>query len=223
VALLSKSCSTPLNHRAQLKSSRAWSKLEHAMTQPVRRPMTLADFYAIPEETRFHELIAGELIQKASPSGEHGDAQAGVVAALRSPFQRKPGGGGPGGWWIATEVEVLLQSDEIVRPDVLGWRRETCPERPTGTPVRVRPDWLCEVISPSRAKDDTVRKLRLYHRVAIGHYWIVDPRDATLTVMRWSRDGYVTVLVAERAEVVRAEPFEAVELSVGTLFGEDPA
>jgi Uma2 family endonuclease len=117
------------------------------------------------------------------------------VAALRSPFQRKPGGGGPGGWWIATEVEVLLQGDEVVRPDVLGWRRETCPERPTGTPVRVRPDWICEVISPTRAKDDTVRKLRLYHHVAIGHYWIVDPRDATL----------------------------AVELSVGTLFGEDPA
>jgi len=42
-------------------------------------------------------------------------------------------------------------------------------------------------------------------------------------VMRWSREGYVTVLVAERAEVVRAEPFEAVELGVGTLFGEDPA
>jgi Uma2 family endonuclease len=145
------------------------------------------------------------------------------VAALRSPFQRKPGGGGPGGWWIATEVEVLLQSDEVVRPDVLGWRRESCPERPTGTPVRVRPDWICEVISPTRAKDDTVRKLRLYHHVAIGHYWIVDPRDATLTVMRWSREGYVTVLVAERSEVVRAEPFEAVELSVGTLFGEDPA
>jgi hypothetical protein len=138
--------------------------------------------------------------------------------------------------------------------------------------VRVLPDWICEVISPTRAKDDTARKLRLYHRLAIGHYWIVDPRDATLTVMRWSREGYVTllgetrsprrvstdvkegtsaecpivpgstcpspaqrgrgepgtnlgheVLVAERAGIVRAGPFEAVELSVGTLFGEDPA
>lgn len=193
------------------------------MTQPVRTPATLADFWAIPEGARFHELIAGELIPKAAPSGEHGDAQAGVVAALRSPFQRKPGGGGPGGWWIATEVEVLLQSGDVVRPDVLGWRRENCPERPTGTPVRVRPDWICEVVSPSHAKDDTVRKLRLYHRVAIAHYWIVDPRDATLSVMRWSQAGYVTVLVADRSELVRAEPFEAVELEVATLFGEDPA
>ncbi|HEY4188481.1 MAG TPA: hypothetical protein VGP07_25625 [Polyangia bacterium] len=55
------------------------------------------------------------------------------------------------------------------------------------------------------------------------HYWIVDPRDSTLTVMRWTEDGFVTLLRAERGEVVLAEPFESVELVVGTLFGDDPA
>jgi hypothetical protein len=39
--------------------------------------------------------------------------------------------------------------------------------------------------------------------------------------MRWSTDGYVTVLRSERGETVRAEPFDAIELVVGTLFGED--
>ena len=144
------------------------------------------------------------------------------MGAIRSPFQRKPGGGGLGGWWIATEVEVLLETGDVVRPDVLGWRHEGCPERPTGIPVKLRPDWICEVVSPGNAKDDTVKKLRLYHQVAIAHYWIVDPRDATLTVMRWSRDGYVTLRRAERAEIVRAEPFQAIELAVGTSFGDDP-
>lgn len=192
------------------------------MSQPVRRGATLDDFWAIPEHERFHELIAGELTQKAAPSGEHGDAQAGVVAAVRPSFQRQRGGGGPGGWWILTDVELWLETTDVVRPDIVGWRREHCPERPTGTPVRVRPDWICEVVSPSNATDDTVKKLRLYHRVAIPHYWVVDPRDATLTVMRWSADGYVTLLRAERAEIVRAEPFQAIELAVGTLFGDDP-
>lgn len=192
------------------------------MSQSARGRATLDDFWAIPEGERFHELIGGELTQKAAPSGEHGDAQAGVVGALRPSFQRKPGGGGPGGWWIATEVEVLLEASEVVRPDVVGWRRDHCPERPTGIPVKVRPDWICEVVSPTNAKDDTVKKLRLYHQVAIPHYWIVDPREATLTAMRWSRDGYVTLMRAERHEVVRAEPFQAIELAVGTLFGDDP-
>jgi Uma2 family endonuclease len=192
------------------------------MSGSVRRQATQADFWAIPEGQRFHELIDGMLIEKAAPSGEHGVAQAGVVGLVQPAFQRKSGRGGPGGWWNATEVEVLLSSGEIVRPDVVGWRRERCPERPTGTPIELRPDWTCEVVSASHASDDTVKKLRAYHREAIPHYWIVDPRDVTLTVMRWSEAGYVTLLRAERGEVVRAEPFEAIELAVGTLFGDDP-
>lgn len=182
------------------------------MGQSARRKATSADF---------HELIGGELIEKAAPSGEHGDAQAGIVGAVRIPFHRGTGRGGPGGWWIATDVEVQLGT-EIARPDVVGWRRDRCPERPTGFPILSRPDWICEVISPTNATDDTIKKLRLYHAVSIGHYWLVDPRDCTLTVMRWSADGYVTRLRAERGEVVRAEPFEAIEIAIGTLFGDDP-
>lgn len=192
------------------------------MSQSARRGATLDDFWALPERERFHELIAGELVEKAAPSGEHGSAQSAVVGALHGPFQRQSGRGGPGGWWIATEVEVMFDSREIVRPDVVGWRRERCPARPTGIPVTVKPDWICEVISASNATDDTVKKLRLFQRLSIPHYWLIDPRDATLTVMRWSADGYVTLLRAERGEIVRAEPFEAIEISVGVLFGDDP-
>ncbi len=67
-----------------------------------------------------------------------------------------------------------------------------------------------------------MKKLRLYHGVAIPYYWIVDPSDETLTVLRWTSDGYVTRLRAERSEIVRPEPFEEIELSVGPLFGDDP-
>lgn len=82
------------------------------------------------------------------------------------------------------------------------------------------------VSSVSNANDDTIKKLRLYHRVyhcvAAPYYWIADPRDSTLTVMRWHPDGNVTLQRVERGEVVRAEPFEVVEIALGTLFGDDP-
>jgi Uma2 family endonuclease len=35
------------------------------------------------------------------------------------------------------------------------------------------------IFRSSIATVDTVKKLRLYHRVAIPHYWLGDPRDAT--------------------------------------------
>ena len=119
-------------------------------------------------------------------------------------------------------VDVQLR-ETIVRPDVAGWRRETTPARPTGSPVTTLPDWICEVVSPGDPTRDTVKKLRLYHHHEIKHYWLVDPRDATLTVMRHSPDGYTTVLRAERGETVHAEPFADVPLEVGTLFGDDPS
>lgn len=191
------------------------------MTSNAARGAKLADFLAIPPEQRFHELLDGEIVEKATPTGEHGAAQAGVAGAILPSYQRRGGSGGPGGWWIATEVELVLAS-EIVRPDVLGWQRERVPVRPIGSPVSDRPDWICEVVSPRNANNDTVKKLRLYHLAVVSNYWLVDPRDATLTVLRWSEAGYITVLRAERGETVRPEPFDAIELAVGTLFGDDP-
>jgi len=44
---------------------------------------------------------------------------------------------------------------------------------------------------------------------------------AILLVHRWSRDGYIVVQRAAAGEVVRAEPFEAIELRVGVMFGDD--
>lgn len=183
---------------------------------------TAADLLLLPEEQRFHEVIGGELVRKASPTGEHGAAQAALASLLFSPFNRRPGGPAPGGWWIETEVEVELEPHEVYRPDLVGFRRERVPERPRGTPLCLLPDWVCEILSPGNARHDTVRKMRVYQRCRIPHYWIVDPRDETLSVYRWSAEGYVTLLVAERGERVRAEPFAAVELAVGVLFGDDP-
>ncbi len=169
-----------------------------------------------------YEVHAGELVQKAEPSAEHADAQGALTETLRGRFHGPPGGPkGPGGWWILVEVDVELEEHEVFRPDLVGWRRDRVAERPSGRPVRLRPDWVCEVLSPSNARIDLVRKLDVYRRSGIPHYWIVDPTTETLTVHRLTPDGYLIALRAERGQVVRAEPFDAVELRVGALFGDE--
>ena len=92
---------------------------------------------------------------------------------------------------------------------------------PAEGPIQVRPDWVCEILSRSNARNDLVKKKRVYHRCRVGHYWVVDPANETLAVHRWSDAGYIEVLVAQRGERVRPEPFEAIEFSVGALFGDD--
>ena len=169
------------------------------------------------------EVIAGDIHQKAAPSAEHGDAQGALAAILRSRFHRRGGGRHPGGWWILTEVEIELETHDVYVPDLAGWRRDRVSQRPTGRPVRERPDWVCEVLSPSTARHDQVAKQRTFHRCGVGHYWIVDPEREVLVVQRWSADGYLVVITAGKGETVRAEPFAEAELTVGELFGDDPA
>jgi Uma2 family endonuclease len=168
------------------------------------------------------EVIHGAIVYKAEPSAEHGDAQLGLGSAIRSRFHGPTGGPrGPGGWWILSEVDVELEKHEVYRPDLVGWRRDRVAERPRGRPVRVRPDWVCEVLSASNAQPDLVEKFEVYRRVAIPHYWIIDPATETLTVHRWTAEGYLIALRATRGSTVRAEPFEAIELAIGTLCGDD--
>jgi Uma2 family endonuclease len=190
-----------------------------AAASPLRHAVA-ADLARLPEAMRA-EIIDGEIVEKAAPSAEHADAQGGAIAFLRGPYHRRPGGGQPGGWWILPECEIELSAHQVYRPDISGWRRDRMPERPTGRPVALRPDWICEVISPSNASNDLVKKLRVYHQSHVDHYWIVDPHNATLTVLRWAAEGYVVALTAGRTDRVRAEPFVEVELPVGALFGDE--
>lgn len=190
-----------------------------AFARKLDRPGTLQDLLAIPESERRHELIAGAIVEKGAASAEHGEAQFNL-SSLLGPYRKRSGGDGPGGWWFATEVEVQFDEENTFRPDAAGWRRERVPERPRGTPVTVRPNWVCEILSTNR-RHDLIRKKRGYHKHDVPHYWIIDPEEQTLAVYRWTRDGYTELACAERGEVVRAEPFEAIALSIGALFGED--
>lgn len=192
------------------------------MAAPAKRSgqRTVADWLAQPEEARL-ELIDGELVEKAAPTVAHGRSQRSLGAAVGAAYDRKLGGPGrPGGWWIATEVDILLVGQGF-RPDIAGWRRERLPVLPSARPVEVRPDWICEIVSSSNRATDTVVKLRRYHQAGVPHYWILDDVDRTLTVHRHAPDGYLVVLRATADEKIRAEPFDAVELAVGVLLGDD--
>jgi Uma2 family endonuclease len=185
-------------------------------------PATVADLLAIPEQDRFHEVIGGELVRKAMPSPQHGSSQANLAGRLVGPYGRPPGGGRPGGWRFMTETEVVFAADEIYRPDIAGWRRERLPVVPRESPLTVRPDWVCEITSPSNERNDIIKKMLTHQRSGVPHYWLVDPILEALVVYRWTDQGYLLVQSAQREERIRAEPFDAAVLSVrGLLDGEE--
>lgn len=193
------------------------------MSDPARNKATLEDLAALRDRGMAVELIDGEIVHKALPKPEHGDAQV-TLSALLYPFKRVGGPrGGPGGWWIMSEVELAYQkTDEAYRHDLVGFRQDRVSTRPTGVPVRERADWVCEILSPSTARYDVVQKQRTLHAHGVPHYWLINPEHETLVVLRYGPDAYVNVLNATVGDVVRAEPFDEMELDISELFGHEP-
>ncbi len=189
------------------------------MAAPSRKLATIDDLVARGDPDRL-EIIGGEIVEKALPSPGHSLAEIKLGVAV-DPFNRRPGSRGPGGWWIFTEIHVEYPRGELYCHDVAGWRRERMAARPEAWPVRFRPDWVCEIVSPKHEKHDLVDKPRVLHAAEVPHYWILDPEERILLVHRWSPDGYTVVQRATAGETVRAEPFEAIEICVGVLFGDE--
>jgi Uma2 family endonuclease len=184
------------------------------MGLPSRKPATYADVLAAPPNL-VAQVVDGELITMPRPAPPHAVAASALGEELGPPFKR--GRGGPGGWLLLFEPELCLGPDVLV-PDLGGWRKERIPVVARTGPFTVAPDWVCEVLSPSSARIDRIRKLPIYARSGVQHAWIVDPELQTLEVFR--RDGTTWTLLGafEGSDRVRAEPFEVFELELGLLW-----
>lgn len=188
------------------------------MSEPVRKGAGYADVLAAPEHV-VAEVIEGDLYYSPRPDGRHAVAASVLGADLLDAFMR--GRSGPGGWILIDEPELHLGRD-IVVPDIAGWRTSRMAEVPDAAYFTLRPDFVCEVLSPSTARVDRVKKLRIYAREEVEHAWLVDPVERTLEVFRRENAFWVLAGVFSGDEQIRAEPFEAVPLELGVLWAFSP-
>ncbi len=181
-----------------------------------RKPATYADLEALPPHV-VGELIAGELHVSPRPAAPHTVASSRLGGKLSTRFDW--GDGGPGGWIILDEPELHFGEDVLV-PDLAGWRRERMPRPPRTAAFTLAPDWLCEVSSPSTAALDRGAKLPVYAREGVRHVWLVDPEARTLEVLRLEGARYMLLVTHTGLARVCVEPFEAIELELAFLWGE---
>jgi Uma2 family endonuclease len=165
-------------------------------------------------ENLIAEIIDGELVTSPRPASPHALAASAIGSRLFDRFNRPPNGAdAPGGWWILDEPELHL-GDDVLVPDVAGWRRERLPVMENIVGFKVAPDWVCEVISPSTGRIDRSRKMRIYARERVGHLWLVDPTPRTLEVYRLEGASWVVAGVHAGDETLRIEPFEAIDVDM---------
>lgn len=172
---------------------------------------------ALPDN-QVGEIINGTLHANPRPSGPHGRAASVLGMLVGNPFDI--GSGGPGGWWIIFEPELHF-TEQVLVPDIAGWRHETLPVIPQDHRFTVAPDWVCEVLSPSTGKTDRVEKMPIYADAGVQFLWLADPAIQTLETYRLVDSRWMLTGSYKDGDTLTAEPFEVVEIDLANLWRVD--
>ncbi|MDZ4843371.1 MAG: Uma2 family endonuclease [Hyphomicrobium aestuarii] len=182
---------------------------------------TYADYLGWPEDVRY-ELIDGvAYLISPGPDLAHQDVAGEIYYQLRQALEDRPFRA-----YIAP-LDVRLPKvgerdeliDTVVQPDVMV----VCQiERLDRRGVRGAPDFVVEVLSPSTASHDQVRKLGVYERAGVREYWLVHPTDRVLTVYRLGADGFGKADVQELAGTTDVGVLPGVSITWDALLARLP-
>lgn len=195
------------------------STAEHYMAMPAQlirdRPWTVDEVRALrnssDDGTRY-ELVDGELLVTPSPSGRHQIAVGLLYIALHQYAKRERIG-------VAAFAprDVDLTPAETTQPDVFVAPLEDA-RIFRGTIPLARLILAAEVISPSSARGDRVKKRAYYQRGGVSEYWVVD-LDARV-FERWRPGDERPEIIADRVRWFPAGAAEPFVLELQPYFAE---
>jgi Uma2 family endonuclease len=113
-------------------------------------------------------------------------------------------------------LRVQLWDGKIREPDLVFLADANDPRRQadywTGA------DLIVEVIRPDDPNRDLITKRREYAQAGIPEYWIVDPRQETLTVLALDGDSYTAHGPFQRGETATSITYPDLAVAVSTVF-----
>lgn len=194
-----------------------------SVSAPSTARLSLAEYLAYSDgsDTRY-ELVAGELVPMALPTGRHVQIQNFLSQVFEAEIARQqlP--------WTAIQGSPGIQSprgnrwDTVRIPDVVvlpleQWQEMGSREaliRPEEPPLLL----VVEVVSESSRAADYRAKRAEYCVLGIGEYWIVDPLEEKVSLLLL-HEGWYDVLELKGSDPVSSKVFPKLELQAGGDLG----
>lgn len=189
--------------------------MSDAGTVDGRRPMSLAEWAAMPEEEP-GELVDGWLEDEEAPSYEHEIIVAWIIRMLGNWLA--PRGGFVGG----SEAKFGVRPSRGRKPDASAYPPGSRKPPRQGI-IDVPPDLMVKVVSPTPkdGRRDRVEKLNEYAAFGVRWYWLVDPQLRSLEVLELGQDGsYVHALDATDGVIENVPGCEGLSLDLDALWWE---
>ena len=142
--------------------------------------LTVDDYFALPDDGKQYELLAGELYVNPTPAFRHQDVAKRLFRILDEFFE-----GRALGEVFFAPLGVVLGQHDVAEPDLVV---VSDPLQFSQRGIEGAPLLVVEILSPSNARHDRVTKAARYLALGVEHYWIVDPKKRHLLCQR-AEDG----------------------------------
>jgi Uma2 family endonuclease len=176
--------------------------------------LTYDDFLLFPDDGKRHELIEGEHYVTPSPNVRHQTIVAALHLLIATWLESHPLGR-----IFLSPLDVILTEHDVVAADLL-YVSHARDAALTGTVVRGVPELLIEVASHSTRRRDETIKRRLYERMGVVEYWIVDPEIDVVRVYRRTEQGFARPVELSRdaGDTLTTALLPGLELPLARIF-----
>ena len=179
--------------------------------------LTYDDFVHFPDDGKRHELIDGEHYVTPSPNIRHQGISGNFHLLIGNWLEKHPIGR-----LFYAPLDVVLSDIDVVEPDLLYFSNERAAQVLTPLHARGAPDIVVEIASKGTRKRDETIKRRLYERVEVAEYWVVDPEIDVIRVYcrEGDRFGRPRELSREASDVLTTPLFPGLDLPLTRIFRE---
>lgn len=178
---------------------------------PVDTRLTYEDFCLLPNDGKRYEIIEGELLVTPAPRSLHQIVLGNLYLALGQFVKTHRLGR-----VFVAPLDVVLSDFDVVEPDLL-YISQARASLLTEANLQGAPDLAVEILSETTSKTDRTTKLKLYARVGVQEYWIIDPEGPSAEVYRRRRKGLALVSNLSARDSLNSPLFPGFSLPLGAL------
>ena len=180
-------------------------------TQQIGTLVTYEDYCNLPDDERY-EVIDGELIMVAAPRRVHQGSSRNIGTPLDVYVKENRLGE-----MYYAPTDVILSDINVVQPDIL-FVSNARSHILVDEGIRGAPDLVVEILSPSTAQLDKVRKRELYARFGVPEYWQADADDLNVLVLTLAGNDYETAGIYGLGETLVSPLLPGFRLDIDDIF-----
>lgn len=181
---------------------------------PKEKDFSYDEFLALDKENNDNlEFIDGKIYLLSAPSVAHQIVVTNLSTEFGNYFKGKECR------HFVAPFDVVLKDKERtnrVQPDltVICDKEGLGEQNYEGVPMLV-----VEVLSPSTASNDYIKKMGLYMKVGVKEYWIISPQNKTVQIFTLNMENqYSEPLIYSKDDAVKSNIFEDLEIKLSDIF-----